>query len=347
MNDMPRARSLAIRTRSVGSGAVDGSSSRQARNGGHIRPCGDRRGGRKGGVQDVFGDRGHQRRRGRVRVLAAEQVDGAAGGDQRRRCRSPAGRARGRSGRGSSGWKNSAIACCTVVTVLPTVSAEPCSAPREQAVPEPRGVRVAAQDLDGLFGRDRVGDPLQHMLEACGRSARRRAGTLAAPSRSRRRRSGPRCRCGRRLTAPVTVPAANAFARRLSDHRVHAAGDRIPHQLRQPGGRAERVEHRDRPLTRTGCGRARRRSAVSSRSSTLVNVTSAAPRMRQQRRARAGPASCPSPARRTRRWSGRSGTHSGTPRGTWERPSRHPSWVRLRRFTGIPGQGCSAAPATS
>ena len=28
-----------------------------------------------------------------------------------------------------SGWKNSDIACWTVVTVLPTVSAEPCSAP--------------------------------------------------------------------------------------------------------------------------------------------------------------------------------------------------------------------------
>ena len=41
MNDSPRARSLAIRVRSVGSGAVEGSSSRQARNDGHSRPCGE------------------------------------------------------------------------------------------------------------------------------------------------------------------------------------------------------------------------------------------------------------------------------------------------------------------
>ena len=41
MNDSPNARSLAIRVRSVGSGAVDGSSSRQARNEGHSRPNGD------------------------------------------------------------------------------------------------------------------------------------------------------------------------------------------------------------------------------------------------------------------------------------------------------------------
>ena len=40
MNDRPSARSLAIRTRSVGSGVVEGSSSRQARKQGVIRPCG-------------------------------------------------------------------------------------------------------------------------------------------------------------------------------------------------------------------------------------------------------------------------------------------------------------------
>jgi len=41
MNDNPNARSFAIRVRNVGSGAVDGSSSRQARNDGHSRPNGD------------------------------------------------------------------------------------------------------------------------------------------------------------------------------------------------------------------------------------------------------------------------------------------------------------------
>ena len=38
MKESPRARSLAIRVRRVGSGAVEGSSSRQASSGGHSRP---------------------------------------------------------------------------------------------------------------------------------------------------------------------------------------------------------------------------------------------------------------------------------------------------------------------
>jgi hypothetical protein len=38
MNEMPSARSFAIRMRNVGSGAVEGSSSRQASIGGHSRP---------------------------------------------------------------------------------------------------------------------------------------------------------------------------------------------------------------------------------------------------------------------------------------------------------------------
>ena len=38
MSEMPSARSFAIRVRNVGSGAVEGSSSRQASRGGHSRP---------------------------------------------------------------------------------------------------------------------------------------------------------------------------------------------------------------------------------------------------------------------------------------------------------------------
>jgi hypothetical protein len=41
MNEMPSARSLAIRVCNVGSGAVEGSPSRQASKGGHSRPHGD------------------------------------------------------------------------------------------------------------------------------------------------------------------------------------------------------------------------------------------------------------------------------------------------------------------
>ena len=41
MNAIPTARSLAILVRSVGSGAVEGISSRHASIGGHNRPCGE------------------------------------------------------------------------------------------------------------------------------------------------------------------------------------------------------------------------------------------------------------------------------------------------------------------
>ena len=61
MNEIPRARSLAIRVCRVGSGAVEGSSSRQASIGGHSRPHGEVLASGQGGVQDVFGDGGHQR----------------------------------------------------------------------------------------------------------------------------------------------------------------------------------------------------------------------------------------------------------------------------------------------
>ncbi len=67
----------------------------------------------QGGVQDVFGDRGHQRGRRRVRVVAAQQVDGAAAGDQLGQVHRRAGPGRGRTGRvgtvgrttrGPAGW---------------------------------------------------------------------------------------------------------------------------------------------------------------------------------------------------------------------------------------------------
>ena len=49
-DEMPSARSFAIRVRNVGSGAVEGSSSRQASSGGHSRPHRDVFANRKGGV---------------------------------------------------------------------------------------------------------------------------------------------------------------------------------------------------------------------------------------------------------------------------------------------------------
>ena len=97
-----------------------------------------------------------------------------------------------------SGWKNSAMACCTVVTVLPTVSGEPCSAPASSPSQNRAACGCCCRISAGLFGGDRVGDPLQDVVEG---AAGERGGVeerLAAPWRSRRRRSGPRSLAGRR-----------------------------------------------------------------------------------------------------------------------------------------------------
>ena len=103
----------------------------------------------------------------------------------------------------------------------------------QQPVPERRRVRVGAQDLLGLVGVAGVGDPLQHVLERCGRSGRRRGSRPAAPWRPRRRRSGPR---RRRASGDRALDGAGGerLGPPLGDHRVGAAGDRVPHQLRQP-----------------------------------------------------------------------------------------------------------------
>lgn len=74
--ETPRPRSLAIWFRSVGSGEVDGKSSRQPTFAGQPPP---RRAvhQREHLVEDVFGEDGLQGRLRRVGVFAAEQVDGA------------------------------------------------------------------------------------------------------------------------------------------------------------------------------------------------------------------------------------------------------------------------------
>ena len=128
MNDRPRARSLAIRTRRVGSGAVDGGSSRQARKQGVSRPCRAAAASPRavsstcsatavisGGAEAYGSSRPSRYTVPRRRISSARSV-AARPGPGRQRVR-------------MSGWKNSSMACCTVVTVLPTVSGEPCSAP--------------------------------------------------------------------------------------------------------------------------------------------------------------------------------------------------------------------------
>ncbi len=163
------------------------------------------------GVQHVFRDGGQQRRRGGVGVFAAEQVHGAAAADQLGQLGGgPA--APGTHRARMSGWKNRPIACCTVVTVLPTVSADHAT-PRPAARPRTSRRAGAAQDLGRLLGRDRVGHPLQDVLQAAAGQRRgveerlQHLGGLGGVEPGR----GV---CRPPLTAPVTVPAAKAFARR-------------------------------------------------------------------------------------------------------------------------------------
>ena len=147
----------------------------------------------------------------------------------------------------------------------------------EQAVPEPGGVRVLAQDFGGLFGGDGVGDPFQDVLDAA-------AGQRGGVQEALQHLGGfGGVEAGGVVGAAVGDGAGDgAGGERLraafGDLGVDAPGDGVPHQLGQvPGGGAERVEDRDRPFgvaPGRGCWR---RATVSSRSSSLVRVTSAGP----------------------------------------------------------------------
>ena len=198
MNEMPRARSLAIRVRRVGSGAVEGSSSRQARIG-RAQPPVRRRWSRPaarcpGRVRRPRSSAATRRRRGlrgragrrcrRAAIRSAMSVAGRPGpGTQRARMLGLE-EQRHRLLDGGDG-----VADGAVVAV---------QGAGEQPVPEPGGVRVLAQDLGG-FVRLRPGwRPTPGRARGCGRSGRRRGGSPAGPWRSRRRRSGRRCLAGRR-----------------------------------------------------------------------------------------------------------------------------------------------------
>ncbi len=159
MNESPGARSLAIRVRRVGSGAVEGSSSRN-RDQGRAQPASPRGavGQQQTCVRDVFGHGGHQRAGGCVGVLAAEEIDGAAATDHV-----------GEVGGGVAGTGDAAaadvgleeqrhrllhrgdgVADGAVVTVERSV---------QQAVPERLGVRVGL--IDSMPARSPGANPVR------------------------------------------------------------------------------------------------------------------------------------------------------------------------------------------
>ncbi len=114
----------------------------------------------------------------------------------------------------------------------------------KQPVPEPGGVRVLLQDLGGLLGGDRVGDPLQDVLQG----APGECGSVQEALQDLGRLRGVE-------PGGVVLPTAGdrsgdgaggeGLGSSFGGLWVDAAGDRVPHQLGQPRRGAERVEHRD------------------------------------------------------------------------------------------------------
>jgi len=116
----------------------------------------------------------------------------------------------------------------------------------QQAVPESLGVRVLPQDLTRVARLQRVGDPLQNVIQrassqCCSVKIRLHdfgslggveAGCIIAMS------SGASLdrSCGERLSSP------------LSNHRIDAANNRIPYHRRNPWGQSKRVKDCHRPL---------------------------------------------------------------------------------------------------
>ena len=118
----------------------------------------------------------------------------------------------------------------------------PAQRPVEQPVPERCGVRVLAQDLGGFDGGDGVGDPAQHVVQA---APGQRGGVEVAlddlggfggvePGGVVALSAG---------AGSVDGAGGEGLGALLGDHRVHAPGDGVPHQLGQAGGEPERVEH--------------------------------------------------------------------------------------------------------
>ena len=124
------------------------------------------------GVEDVLGDRRHQRRRGGVRVLPAQQVDRAAVGDDLLQIGGgPPGS--GTQRRRIDSWKNSAIACWTVVIVLPAVRWSPW---RRRAAVRPR----TAPRPDACAGFPRAGSRCAGRRPTCSTSSRDAPASAAA-----------------------------------------------------------------------------------------------------------------------------------------------------------------------
>ena len=182
---------------------------RQRRGGGQLVEAGEERRAAAARTGERVGQRAGRcrgrarRRRSSAATRTRTGLPGRAGRWCRRAAIRSARSVAGRPGPGTqrrriSSWKNSAIACWTVVTVLPAVRSSPCSAPCSSPCQNGAACGCCAGSRSGWSAATRVGDPPQDVLEG---AAGQRGGVEVAPAgpwRPRRRRTGPRRPAGRR-----------------------------------------------------------------------------------------------------------------------------------------------------
>ena len=192
----------------------------------------------------MLGDCGHQRGGGGVGIFAAEQINRAIATDQLDDVGSrPADR--GDAPTADLGLEEQAHRLLHGGHGVPDGVGAAVQRTGQQSVPEPGGVRVLLQDLGGLLSGDRVGDPFQDVFQTPAGQRRR----VQEPLQDLRGLSGVEAggavlpSAGHRAGDRPGGEGLRAF---LGDLRVDATGDGVPHELGQPWGGPERVEHRDR-----------------------------------------------------------------------------------------------------
>jgi len=178
--------------------------------------------------------------------------------------------------------------------VLPAVRSSPCKAPCRRPSQKDAAWGCSRRNLDRLGGCQRSGDPAQHVIEAaagerCGveEALEQLRGLGGVETRSRVAVSGGH--------GSFDGPSGERLGAALGHERVDAAADRVPHHLWQAGHEAERVK--DERTAATGGPRPN----DNNRSVDLRQRHHRGPGRVEERRERAGPGSCPSPAVRSHR----------------------------------------------
>jgi hypothetical protein len=232
---------LAIRVRKVGSGAVDAAHPNRPTSVGTADPTPDLPASINPVSKYKLGDRGHQRRRGGIRILPAQQINGAAAADEISQIRGGAAATRDTAAPNVVLEKQAhrLLHCGDRVAGRPIITMQRTL---QQPVPIGGGMRMLAENLRRIR-RDRgVCDPTQHMVQG---PARQSCGVEERVDHLRRL-------SGIETGGVVPMPTGDRTLNRaggerlgppLRHHRINTARHRIPYQLRQPSGQPERIQH--------------------------------------------------------------------------------------------------------